>query len=221
MNKTQKIKAVVFDLDGTLLDTLPDLCAGSNAALRHSGLPERSIEEYRRMIGNGIRVLFRRACPEGTEDAVYEDTVSYYLSYYPEHCAELTKLFDGMEQTIQTLSESGLILGVLSNKTEKTAQKIIKHFFAPDLFRLVWGNDGTRPLKPDTTAGGLLCDALGVKPEELMYVGDGDTDMEFGSKSGFFTVGVTWGYRDADVLRKFGADTLVDRPEELLPLLDL
>lgn len=219
MISKQKIKAVVFDLDGTLLDTLPDLAAGSNAALRHAGLPERTIDDFRRMIGNGIRVLFRRACPEDVSEAAYEDALAFYLSYYPEHCTVYTKFYDGMEQTIKTLAEDGYALGVLSNKTEKTAIKIMNHFFSPNPFKIVWGNNNSRPLKPDATAGKLLCEELGISPDELMYVGDGDTDMEFGAKNGFYTVGVTWGYRDADVLKACGADVLINKPEELLTLL--
>ena len=221
MRDLQKIRAVVFDLDGTLLDTLPDIGAGSNAALRHSGLPERSLADYRRLVGNGIRVLMRRAVPDDTPDDVYEKTLAFYLQYYPEHCTAHTKFFPGIEQMLRTLHGAGHTLGVLSNKTEKTAVRIIDHYFPQNLFRLVWGNNGQRPLKPDPSAGRLLCEELGVAPDELMYVGDGDTDMEFASKNGFFAAGVTWGYRDREVLAQYGADALIDDAAQLLKLLGL
>ncbi len=221
MKDLQKIRAIVFDLDGTLLDTLPDIGAGSNAALRHSGLPERSLAAYRKLVGNGIRVLIRRAVPEGTPDDVYERTLAYYLQYYPEHCTVHTGFFPGVEQMLAGLNSAGYILGVLSNKTEKTAVRIIDHFFPQSPFRLVWGNNGQRPLKPDPSAGRLLCEELGVSPDELMYVGDGDTDMEFASKNGFFAAGVTWGYRDRDVLTQYGADALIDSAGQLPKLLGL
>ena len=221
MAVSENIKAVVFDLDGTLLDTLPDIAASSNAALRHTGLPERTVEEFRKLIGNGIRVQFQRACPPDTPQAVYDETLGFYLSYYPEHCTVHTKFFAGIEEMIAGLKGAGLTLGVLSNKTETTGLKVIGHFFAPDTFALVWGNNGKRPLKPDPTAGTMLCEALGLSPAEIMYVGDGDTDMEFGSKNGFYTVGALWGYRDEQTLRKFGADALAEKPEELLTLLHL
>ena len=221
MKDLQKIRAVVFDLDGTLLDTLPDIGAGSNAALRHSGLPERSLADYRRLVGNGIRVLMRRAVPDDTPDDVYEKTLAFYLQYYPEHCTAHTKFFPGIEQMLRTLHGAGYMLGVLSNKTEKTAVRIMDHYFPKNLFRLVWGNNGQRPLKPDPSAGKLLCEELGVAPDELMYVGDGDTDMEFASKNGFFAAGVTWGYRDREVLAQYGADALIDDAAQLLKLLGL
>lgn len=221
MKELQKIRAIVFDLDGTLLDTLPDIGAGSNAALRHSALPERSLAVYRKLVGNGIRTLIRRAVPEGTPDDVYEQTLAYYLQYYPEHCTVHTKFYPGIEQMLATLKGAGFMLGVLSNKTEKTAVRIIDHFFPRSPFQLVWGNNGVRPLKPDPSAGRLLCEELGVSPEELMYVGDGDTDMEFASRNGFFAAGVTWGYRDREVLTSCGADALVDSADQLPKLLGL
>ena len=221
MKELQKIRAIVFDLDGTLLDTLPDIGAGSNAALRHSGLPERSLADYRRLVGNGIRVLMRRAVPDDTPDDVYEKTLAFYLQYYPAHCTVHTKFFPGIEQMLRTLHGAGYMLGVLSNKTEKTAVQIMDHYFPKSLFRLVWGNNGQRPLKPDPSAGKLLCEELGIAPDELMYVGDGDTDMEFASKNGFFAAGVTWGYRDREVLAQYGADALIDDAAQLLKLLGL
>ena len=221
MNDLQKIRAIVFDLDGTLLDTLPDIGASCNAALRRFGLAERSLNEYRRLVGNGIRTLVHRAAPEGTPDDVYEQTLAYYLQYYPEHCTEHTRFYPGIEQMLATLKGAGYLLGVLSNKTEKTAVRIINHFFPSSPFQLVWGNNGQRPLKPDPTAGKLLCEELGVLPDELMYVGDGDTDMEFASRNGFFAAGVTWGYRDRDVLTSCSANVLVSSAGQLLKLLGL
>ena len=219
MAQAGSIKAVVFDLDGTLLDTLPDIGAGSNAALRHFGLEERAMSDYRKAVGNGIRVLIRRAMQQQVSDEVYEQVLSFYLKYYPEQCCVHTKFYPGVEQMLDNLKNTGLMLGILSNKTEKTAQKIIDHFLPDFPFAFLWGNNGERPLKPDTTAGIQLCKKLGLNADQIMYVGDGDTDMEFGVKMGFYTVGVTWGYRDRDVLQAFGPTALVDAPDELLNLL--
>ena len=117
------------------------------------------------------------------------------------------------------LHERGYLLAVLSNKTEATAKKIIERYFPDAPFRVVWGNNGVRPLKPATDAGYLLLSELGCEPEEVFYVGDGDTDMEFASRMGFFAAGATWGYRPAEVLKRCGADALFSSMEEILPYL--
>ena len=215
MKDLRRIKAVVFDLDGTLLNTLLDIGAGANMALHRSGLPEHTMAEYRRLVGHGIRNLFRLAVPENTPESVYDEALSYYLSYYPEHCADHTDYFPGIQQMLNALHENGYRLGILSNKTEATSRKIIAQFFPDVPFALVWGNNGTRPLKPQTDAGYALCEALSLRADEIAYVGDGDTDMEFASKMGFFALGVTWGYRDRDELIAAGADVLADTAEQI------
>ena len=215
----QKFRTAVFDLDGTLLDTLYDLAACADKALSHCGLPGHTMEEYRTYIGNGIPKLVARAVPPGTSEEDTQKVLNFYLSYYPEHCAEHTRFFLGVEETIRTLHERGYLLAVLSNKTEATAKKIIDRYFPDAPFCVVWGNNGVRPLKPATDAGYLLLSELGCEPEEVFYVGDGDTDMEFASRMGFFAAGATWGYRPAEVLKHCGADALFSSMEEILPYL--
>lgn len=217
----QKIRAVVFDLDGTLLDTVQDIGAGANLALHRSGFPEHPIEDYVQYICNGIRVLIRLACPEDCSDEAYEKVLAFYLDYYPQHCTERTCFYPGIKAVVDRLQAAGYTLGVITNKTEKTALKIISHFFPDTPFRVVWGNNGVRPLKPATDAGKLLCRELELEPSQILYIGDGDTDMKFGSQMGFATVGVTWGYRSAEALMKTGADRIVENPEEILQLLQI
>lgn len=221
MKQTQGIRAVVFDLDGTLLDTVPDLGECANIALRKFELPERPMRDYQSRIGHGIRNLVRQSVPDGTEDSLTEQVLAYYLSYYPEHCTEHTVPYPGVMELLKKLEKSGYVLGVITNKTERTAQRIIAHFFPHTPFQLVWGNNGERPLKPATDAGEALCRELSLKPEEILYLGDGDLDMEFASKMGFYAAGAAWGYRSREALQENGADAILDCAEALEALLGL
>ena len=220
MKACSNIRAVVFDLDGTLLDTVPDLGESANAALRRFGMPAMPARDYQPRIGHGIRNLMLQSVPEGTPEALFEQVLAFYLAYYPEHCTEHTQIYPGVAELLEKLQGAGYALAVLSNKTERTAQRIISHFFPQTPFRFVWGNNGVRPLKPAPDAGEALCRELGLMPEEIMYVGDGDSDMEFASKVGFFGTGVTWGYRSRKQLAENGADALMDSAEEITRLLN-
>jgi len=212
------VKAILCDLDGTLLDTLHDIAAAANRALAQYGLPTYPTETYRAYVGHGIRELFTQALPAGTEQETYEKVLASYLAYYPAHCTERSDPFPGVMELLRELS-GRYVLGVLSNKTEQTARKIISHYFPDDMFRLVWGNNGERPLKPDPAAGPLLCGALSLRPEQILFFGDGDTDMEFAVQAGFLPVACSWGYRSRETLQAAGARYIVDSADELRALL--
>ena len=216
----QKVKAAVFDLDGTLLDTLADIGTGANLALCQFGYETYPIGAYRQKVGHGIKGLFRSSLPEGTSEADIAKVNAVYQAYYPEHCTVHTDYFPGVKAFLDALTDRGMKLAVISNKTEKTSLKIMAHYFPEYDWAFIWGNNGVRPLKPATEAGELACQILNLSPEEILYIGDGDTDMEFASKMGFIAAGVTWGYRDPDQLKAAGADFLVDSFEELLSMLD-
>ena len=215
----KQFRAAVFDLDGTLLDTLFDLGACANEALKRFGFPEHTLEDYRGFIGNGIPKLIARAVPKGAGDEDIQNVLRFYLSYYPEHCAEHTKFFPGVRETISELQKRGYTLAVLSNKTESTTKKIIEAYFPDAPFSIVWGNNGVRPLKPAPDAGYLLLEKLQCSPDEVFYLGDGDTDMAFAKTMGFFAAGAAWGYRPREVLLQCGADRLFETMAEILPLL--
>jgi phosphoglycolate phosphatase len=215
----QKYRAAIFDLDGTLLDTVQDIGAGANLALHRSGFPEFPIEDYRRFVGHGMRNLFRQIIPEGTDKAAFEDAFSWFLAYYPEHCTDHTTYYPGIQKTLGILAERGYVLGVLSNKTESSTIKIIRHFFPEIPFAVVWGNNDTRPLKPDPEAGAELLRALKLPPEEIFYVGDGETDMEFAAVMGFLPAAATWGYRSREEELAAGAQVFLDSPEDILNFL--
>ena len=218
--KLQKVKVAIFDLDGTLLDTIADIGTGANTALCRYGFPAYPIEEYRAMVGHGIRNLLGIAAKTATEQQL-DQILKAYQGYYPEHCTDFTTYFPGVKELLSAMEAAGIRLAVISNKTETTSHKIISHFFPDHHFAFVWGNNGSRPLKPALEAGYLACEVLQVQPEEVLFVGDGDTDMEFASRMGFTAAGVTWGYRSAEELKAAGADFLVNSFEELASLLEL
>lgn len=206
----QKVKAAIFDLDGTLLDTLADIGTGANFALCQFGYPAYPLEAYRSKIGHGIKSLFRAALPENAAEEELNRVNALYQQYYPANCTVHTDYFPGVCAFLDALAARGIRLAVISNKTEGTCKKIVEHYFPAYDWAFVWGNNGQRPLKPATEAGALACETLGLAPEEILYVGDGDTDMEFASRMGFLAVGVTWGYRDPEQLLAAGAELLVD-----------
>lgn len=210
-------KAVIFDLDGTLLDTIQDLGASGNRTLARFGFPARTGEEYRRFIGNGIPKLIARAAPAGTDEKTLQEMLAFFLEDYEAHCTERTVLFAGVLETVEALRRRGYQLAVLTNKTQEPAEKIIDFYFPDRPFEIVWGNNGVRPLKPAPDAGELLLKELGCKPGEVFYLGDGDTDMLFARRMGFFAAGASWGYRPCEVLRQCGAQALFSSMAEILP----
>lgn len=211
--------AVIFDLDGTLLNTLGDLRAATNHALEVRGLPPHSMEEIRQFIGNGIRLLIRRAMPEGTTEAEIDAALDDFKAYYAAHIHDRTVPYDGIPQLLTALRKRGIQVAVLSNKIDSASQQLIEYFF-PGKTDVVFGEHVGVPRKPDPTSCRMVMQQLGVQPEQVLYVGDSGTDMQTAKNAGLYAVGVTWGFRSKEVLLKYGADVLVHRPEQILQILD-
>lgn len=211
--------AVIFDLDGTLLNTLGDLRAATNHALEVRGLPPHSMEEIRQFIGNGIRLLIRRAMPEGTPEAEIDAALDDFKAYYAAHIHDRTVPYDGIPQLLTALRKRGIQVAVLSNKIDSASQQLIEYFF-PGKTDVVFGEHVGVPRKPDPTSCRMVMQQLGVQPEQVLYVGDSGTDMQTAKNAGLYAVGVTWGFRSKEVLLKYGADVLVHRPEQILQILD-
>lgn len=211
--------AVIFDLDGTLLNTLGDLRAATNHALEVRGLPPHSMEEIRQFIGNGIRLLIRRAMPEGTPEAEIDAALDDFKAYYAAHIHDRTEPYDGIPQLLTALRKRGIQVAVLSNKIDSASQQLIEYFF-PGKTDVVFGEHVGVPRKPDPTSCRMVMQQLGVQPEQVLYVGDSGTDMQTAKNAGLYAVGVTWGFRSKEVLLKCGADVLVHRPEQILQILD-
>ena len=209
------VRAVVFDLDGTLCDTIPDIGGSFNRAFAHVGLPTRPVREYGQFVGYGIRENLHRAAPAGTPEDVEAEALRFYLADYPEHCADSTVPYPGIRELISALSERGVKLAVVTNKTEATAKRLLDALFPEKPFVLIWGRQEGRALKPSRELGDAVSEALGVPSENILGVGDGDSDVKWALNSGFQSVAVTWGYRTRDQLTAAGAKRFADAPGEI------
>lgn len=215
-----KAKAAIFDLDGTLLDTLGDLAGGVNAALRANGFPEHGEQAIRRFIGDGAEMLIRRALPDGVgkeSDRVAACLASFEV-HYGEHYADLTRPYDGIEQLLAALSKLGVPLGILSNKPHEFTVRCACSYFGDEdsPFRVVFGQREGVAKKPDPAGAIEAAGLLGVEPADCLYIGDSDVDMLTAKAAGMAAIGVSWGFRSVDELRAAGALQVIESPAELL-----
>lgn len=211
-------KTYIFDLDGTLLDTLQDLADSVNHALRQYGMPEHSLDDIRRFVGNGVRLLMERAVPEGAQHPLFEEAFATFRQYYMQHSLDTTRPYDGIVETIRELKLRGCRLAVVSNKMMAATQELVAHFF-PDVEVAIGEHEAAGIRKkpaPDTVDEALR--QLGVTREGAVYVGDSDVDLLTARNSGLPCISVLWGFRDREFLLAHGATTLIERPEELLLL---
>lgn len=205
----------VFDLDGTLLDTLPDLVVVTNQALAELGFPPRSTDEIHSFVGNGVRALMYQAVPENTPDAQAEEALAHWKALFPTYKNDLTKPYPGMPEALARLGERDVRLGVLSNKFDAGVQQVMNQFM-PGVFSVMHGEREDIPRKPDPTGLLRTIGELGSKPARTAYVGDSPGDVRTARNAGTFSIGVAWGYHHADELREAGADAVVATPEDLL-----
>lgn len=213
------IHAVVFDLDGTLLDTIPDIAGALNRALAACGLPTHPVRRVETFVGGGIRDAVRKAAPAGTPDEILERILGIYKEDYCNRCTEQTARYPGVPEMLERLLQHGFALGVLSNKTEATAQKIVRTYFPDVPFRCVLGRVDGRPLKPDPAAAVPVLEALGLPAGEVAYAGDSGTDILFAKAVGMVPAAAPWGYRSRDELVEKGALLVPENPRELGELL--
>lgn len=212
------IKACIFDLDGTVADTVTTIAHFGNAALNHFGLPAIDVEKYKIMAGNGASVLIRRMMDAvNAPDELYEQVRVYYNTTYDNDFMYLTKPFDGIFCMLQRMKEAGIKTAVVSNKPDSTTCKVCEELFGTLLDLARGGREGV-PLKPNPQAIFETMEDLSVNSEECLYIGDTGTDMETGKNAGLYTIGVTWGFRGEDELKQFGADVIVSSPEDILAI---
>ena len=214
------VKLVIFDLDGTLLNSLDDLAVSTNYALQKHRYPTHELLEYRRFVGNGINKLLERALPE--EARTKENVLKIredFMAYYAVHKADYTAPYPGIAELLEALRKKNILLAVASNKYHSATQALIPHYFGENTFGFVYGQREGIPVKPDPTIVFDILKEAGVKPEEVLYVGDSGVDMQTASNSGIVSIGVTWGFRSAEELKENGAIHIVDRPSDILKLL--
>ena len=210
----ERPKAVLFDLDGTLLDTLPGLAASVNAVLRAHGEPERSLEEVRAFVGNGVRKLVARAAKGGEDRPDYTELLAEYRAHYLAHASEGSAPYPGIPELLAALRARGVKLGVVTNKDEDAARALMERFF-PGAFDVVLGGNAGRAPKPDPATPRAALEALGVSPAEALYVGDTDVDAATARGAGMDLRLCSWGFRARGDLEKLGA-TIVDTPDQIL-----
>ncbi|SDF95240.1 phosphoglycolate phosphatase [Selenomonas sp. WCT3] len=217
-----KYKAAIFDLDGTLIDSLADLGDSANEMLASYGFPAHTIEEYRYFVGNGSRKLIERCLPKDkAQDASFVDeALARYKACYEKNLVHKTKCYAGIDEMLQALQEKNIPLGICTNKHQSAADEVCQKLLAKHSFVEIIGDRPGLPRKPDPQKVLAIAAKMGVKPEEVAYFGDTSVDMETARNAGFLPVGVTWGFRPRQELVETGAEVLLDNPMELFEQLE-
>ena len=214
-----RYKAIIFDLDGTLLNTIDDLADCANHVLCELGLPVHDTEKYKYFVGNGIPKLIERCLPANRQD-LKQEALEKFLKYYEQHSRDKTAPYDGIKQLLARAAEKGIKLGVITNKADAIAKEVVEYYFGEGVFDYVRGLDETIKAKPCPDGALKTAEMLGVSPDEVFYVGDSGVDMCTAVNAGFTPCGVLWGFRQRDELIENGARYIVSRPEEILQYID-
>ena len=213
----KRYSTFIFDLDGTLLDTLADLAASVNYALGSCGLPQHTTDDVRRFVGNGVRVLMERAVPQGAQNPLFDTAFATFRQHYLDHSLDTTRPYDGIPQLLAELRQRGCQLAVVSNKFYAATQELCRHFFA-DVISVAIGEHEAEGIRkkpaPDTVVEALR--QLGVSSEGAVYVGDSDVDILTARNSGLPCISVLWGFRSRDFLIQHGATTFALTPQDIL-----
>ncbi len=219
--ETKMKKLVIFDLDGTLLNTIADLATATNQALAHFGYPTHEVPAYNYFVGNGINKLFERALPEKERN---EENIlkirSRFVPYYDQHNADLSTPYPGIPELLTALQEKGIAIAVASNKYQAATEKLIKHYFPTIRFTAILGQREGIPVKPDPTIIQEILFLSRIKKEDTLYVGDSNVDMQTAHNAQVEVAGVAWGFRPVSELEAFHPDHIVHKAEEIVQLIE-
>jgi len=213
-------KAVIFDLDGTLIDTIDDLADSMNSVLLASGFPTHETNKYKYFVGDGMKNLVKRALPEGDyDDSIIEEYLRQMKEQYAKNWAAKSKPYSGIPELLDSLERLQIPKAVLSNKAHEFTVEVIKELLPKWNFDFVYGERQGITRKPDPSGALEIVNNLGLKPEDILYVGDTSTDMKTAKNAGMYAVGVLWGFREEAELLEHGADSIIAEPLKLLELL--
>lgn len=214
-----KIKAIIFDLDGTLIDSIPDITDAANQLMVNHNFPVHDASSYVEWIGNGALKLLKYAVPGNTGDAYLSKLLDEYLEIHSGNCTNKTSLYPGIDNILSYLNEQNISISILTNKPHALTQKVFEHYLKKWKFEFVLGQMQGFPKKPDPALAIEIADKLKCKTQEIMFIGDSDTDMKTGIAAEMIPVGVTWGYDTKDSIVEAGAKYIVNNAQELLKFL--
>lgn len=212
-------RALIFDLDGTLLNTLGDLRNSTNYALKKFGFPIRTTEEIRNFVGNGLKNLMKRSLPDGTPEETVSAVLAQMKAHYAQHPYDATVPYDGIPDLLKELKASGYPMAIVSNKADRMIQVLHQRFFAPYICVAIGELEGV-PRKPDPALVKLALERLGVDGSNACYIGDSEVDILTAKNAGLPCLTVGWGFRDAEALRAAGAENVISSPAELRALIE-
>lgn len=213
-----RYETVIFDMDGTILETLEDICDSVNVTMDHLGYPRRTLDEVRRFVGNGAAKLIERCMPGGAEDPKFAMALEFYKAYYDAHAQIKTGPYEGIPELLAELNRRGVKVAVVSNKPDESVKQLCQVYF-PGLFPVAIGDRAEWRKKPAPDSVREAMRLLQAKPETTVYVGDSEVDVATANNAGLPCITVTWGFRDMDVLRQHGARVFAHTAQELLELL--
>ena len=210
-------RAAIFDLDGTLVNSLDDLADSANAMLSSYGFPTHPVDPYRYFVGNGSRKLIERCLPkeQGSDPALVDEALARYKEIYAQHTQDRTRPYDGIQDMLDELQRRHIPLGICTNKHQSAAEDIVNAMFPSGTFQSIMGDQPSLPRKPDPKKVLMIAEKFGVGPSAVAYFGDTSVDMDTAKNAGFFPVGVLWGFRPKEELVEHGAKVLLEKPMEL------
>ena len=212
------IKGIIFDLDGTLINTIVDIANSVNAVLEDYGYNTYTIEEVQKKVGHGFKQLLKDALPANASNELQVEAVEKFMYYYDKFYADNTHPYDGIIDMLRGLQERGIKIAINTNKHEEYARILVSELFKDINFVDIRGQLNTRPIKPDPYNANIIIEEMGLDKSKVIFTGDSATDIKTGNNLGVSTIGVTWGYREVDELKENGATYIVNHPSEILDI---